>query len=70
MNEKNDLKNSLIDFAVRIIRLSERLPGTIAGKHILGQILRSETSRTSNYGEATGEKSRTDFIHKFVLSRI
>ena len=32
--EKYDLKDRLIDFAVRIIRLSESLPGTKTGKHI------------------------------------
>jgi hypothetical protein len=38
------LEEKLIDFAVRIIRLSARLPRTPAGKHVAGQILRSGTS--------------------------
>jgi four helix bundle protein len=47
-----ELEERLIDFAVRIIRLTAHLPQTPAGKHIAGQILRSGTSPASNYGEA------------------
>ena len=58
------LEERLIDFAVRIIRLSARLPRTPAGKHVAGQILRSGTSPAPNYGEARGTESRADFVHK------
>jgi four helix bundle protein len=58
------LEERLIDFAVRVIRLSARLPRTPAGKHVAGQILRSGTSPAPNYGEARGAESRADFIHK------
>ena len=58
------LEERLIDFAVRIIRLSARLPRTPAGKHVAGQILRSGTSPAPNYGEARGAESRADFVHK------
>lgn len=58
------LEERLIDFAVRIIRLSARLPRTPAGKHVSGQILRCGTSPAPNYGEARGAESRADFIHK------
>ena len=47
-----DLQDRFIDFAVRIIKLSEALPETKAGKHICSQILRSGTSPAPNYGEA------------------
>jgi four helix bundle protein len=50
----DELEKRLIDFAVRVIKLSARLPRTPAGKHIAGQILRSETSPAPNYGEARG----------------
>jgi four helix bundle protein len=60
----DELESRLIDFAVRIIRLSARLPRTAAGKHIAGQILRSGTSPAPNYGEARGAESRADFVHK------
>jgi len=58
------LEERLIDFAVRIIRLSARLPRTPAGKHVAGQMLRSGTSPAPNYGEARGTESRADFVHK------
>ena len=60
----DQLENRLIDFAVRIIKLSNRLPRTPVGKHISGQILRCGTSPAPNYGEARGAESRADFIHK------
>ncbi|HKY28801.1 MAG TPA: four helix bundle protein [Pyrinomonadaceae bacterium] len=65
--QADDLEERLIDFAVRIIRLSAHLPKTPAGQHIAGQILRSGTSPAPNYGEARGGESRADFIHKLRI---
>jgi four helix bundle protein len=61
------LEERLIDFAVRIVRLSASLPKTSAGKHIGGQILRSGTSPAPNYGEARGAESHADFVHKLRI---
>ena len=58
------LADELVNFAVRVIKLSACLPRTPAGKHVAGQILRSGTSPAPNYGEARGAESRADFIHK------
>ena len=63
-----NLENRLIDFAVRIIRLTEALPSTKAGTHVAGQILRIGTSPAPNYGEAQGAESRDDFIHKVKVA--
>ena len=63
-SKADELEERLIDFAVRIIRLSASLPKTPAGKHIAGQILRSGTSPAPNYGEARGAESHADFVHK------
>ena len=63
-SKADELEERLIDFAVRIIRLSAALPKTPAGKHIAGQILRSGTSPAPNYGEARGAESHADFVHK------
>jgi four helix bundle protein len=60
----DELEERLINFAVRIIKLSASLPRTTAGRHIAGQILRSGTSPAPNYGEARGAESRADFVHK------
>lgn len=43
-SKSDQLEKRLIDFAVRIIKLSARLPKTPAGKHIAAQSLRSGTS--------------------------
>ena len=63
----DELEQRLINFAVRIINLSARLPKTPAGRHIAAQILRSGTSPAPNYGEARGGESRADFTHKLGI---
>ena len=63
----DELEERLIDFAVRIVRLSARLPKTPAGRHIAAQILRSGTSPAPNYGEARGGESDADFVHKLRI---
>ncbi|MGD9126328.1 MAG: four helix bundle protein [Planctomycetia bacterium] len=67
-DERFDLEERLIDFAVRIIKLSDSLPKTDVGHHIRKQVLRSGTSPAPNYGEAQSAESRNDFIHKMKLA--
>ena len=62
-----DLEERLIDFAVRVIRLTESLPKSPVGRHILGQLTRSGTSPAPNYGEAQDAESRADFVHKLKI---
>ena len=50
-----------------IVSLSSRLPRTVQGRHICGQILRSGTAAAANYGEARGAESRADFVHKLKI---
>jgi len=66
--QKYDLQERFVDYAVRIIKLSESLPETKSGKHICSQILRSGTSPAPNYGEAQGAESKADFIHKLKIA--
>ncbi|MDA3923544.1 MAG: four helix bundle protein [Kiritimatiellae bacterium] len=66
--KKYDLQNRLVDYAVRIINLSEALPDTKAGKHISLQILRSGTSPAANYGESQSVESKADFVHKLKIA--
>lgn len=68
MAKGDDIQERLISFAVTIIKLSEQLPDTRAGKHIAGQLLRSGTSPAFNYGEARGAESRNDFSHKLGVA--
>ena len=63
----DELEERLIEFAVRIVKLSARLPRTAAGRHVAGQILRSGTSPAPNYGEARGGESAADFVHKLRI---
>ena len=65
---KFDLQDRLIDYAVRIIHLSEALPNTKTGNHIHSQILKSGTSSAPNYGEAQSAESTADFIHKMKIA--
>jgi len=64
----NDLEDRLIDFAVRVIKVADRLPKTPVGKHIAGQLLRSGTSPAPNYAEARGAESTADFVHKLKIA--
>jgi len=63
----DELEERLIDFSVRIVKLSASLPKTPPGKHISGQVLRSGTSPAPNYGEARGAESHADFVHKLRI---
>ncbi len=65
---KFDLQERFIDYAVRIIKVSEKLPETKAGKQVSFQILKSGTSPAPNYGEAQSAESRADFIHKLKIA--
>lgn len=67
MAKGDDIQERMIDFAVAIIKITEALPNTPAGKHVAGQLLRSGTSPAYNYGEARGAESRNDFSHKLGI---
>src|SRR3990172_78387 len=66
-DKADELETRLVDFAVRIIKLSNSLPKTSAGKHVANQILRSGTSPAPNYSEARAAESRADFLHKLGI---
>ena len=66
--EKGDeLQERLIEFAVRILALADKIPNTPAGRHIRGQIIKSGTSPAPNYSESRGAESNADFIHKLKV---
>ena len=62
-----DLEDRLINFAVRVLNVTESLSNTKAGSHIAGQLVRSGTSPAPNYGEAQSAESRRDFVHKMKI---
>ncbi len=64
---KYDLEERLIDFAVSIIVFIESLPNSKSATHLGGQLLRSGTSPSLNYGEAKSAESKNDFLHKMKV---
>lgn len=67
MEKQFDLDERLINFAVAIINFVETLPNTKSANHLGGQLLRSGTSPSLNYGEARSAESQSDFIHKMKV---
>lgn len=67
MAKGDDIEARLIEFAVRIVKLSDSLPKTYAGRHLANQLLRSGTSAAANYAEARGAESSKDFVHKLKI---
>jgi four helix bundle protein len=55
------------DFAVRIIRLSSRLPKTPEGNVIRTQITKAATSIGANYREANRSRSPADFKNRIEI---
>lgn len=64
---KFDLEERLLRFSVRTLRLVEKMPKTVAGRHVGNQLLRSGTSPYANHGEAEDAESSDDFIHKLKI---
>lgn len=65
--DKFDLEERLIQFSVLIIEIVNDMPNSKAGNHLSGQLVRSGTSVSLNYGEAQSAESRKDFIHKMKI---
>jgi four helix bundle protein len=66
VNKKN-LEDRLIRFSVLIIEIAGDMPNNTAGRHLSGQMIRSGTSVSLNYGEAQSGESRKGFIHKLKI---
>ena len=64
---KEELKERYRVFALRIIKMVNALPNTIAGMAIARQIIRSGTSPSANYRAACIAKSDKDFLNKLKM---
>jgi len=64
-----DIKERTFLFGVRIVKLVNVLPRSIAGIEIGRQVIRSGTSIGANVEEADGAESKKDFIHKMSIAR-
>jgi len=64
---KWDLQERLTTFAVRIVKMVDAMPNTVAGTAIARQIVRSGTSPSANYRAACIAKSDKDFLNKMKM---
>ena len=64
---KDELKERFRQFSLRIIKLVNNMPATIAGNAIAKQIIRSGTSPAANYRAACLAKSDKDFLNKLKI---
>jgi len=55
-----------MQFAVRVLKLADALPGKPSGRTIANQVARSSCSVAANYRAALRGKSRADFINKIT----
>jgi four helix bundle protein len=61
---KEQLKERTMEFAVRVLKMTEAMPKTVSGTTIARQVARSGCSVAANYRAALRGKSRADFINK------
>src|SRR5574341_1087403 len=59
-----NIQERTFEMGVRIIRLVDRLPRTIAGMKLGQQLIDSGTSVGANMQEADAAESKKDFVHK------
>ena len=65
--DSQQLSVRLLDFAVGVGKVVDKLPDTRLGRHIANQLVRSGTAPAPNYEEALGSESRRDFVHKLSI---
>lgn len=65
---RNDLKDRLFNFAVRVIKFIRTLPSTTENNVIKYQLTKSATSSGANYEEAQAGSSKPDFTNKVRIS--
>ena len=64
-----DIHARTFDFGIRIVKMVDHLPRTLAAMEIGRQVLRSGTSVGANVQEADAAESKRDFIHKMGIAR-
>jgi len=65
--DKHELQERMTTFAVRIVKMVDSMPNTVAGAAIARQVVRSGTSPSANYRAACLAKSDKDFINKLKM---
>ncbi|MBI2459751.1 MAG: four helix bundle protein [Parcubacteria group bacterium] len=64
---KEELKQRIKSFALRVIKLANVLPNTELGRIVKNQLLRCGTSVASNYRAVCRSRSMLDFISKLSV---
>lgn len=64
---KDELRERMSSFAVRIVKMVDAMPTTISGLAIARQLVRSGTSPSANYRAACLAKSDKDFVNKLKM---
>ena len=67
MVKENDLLLRAKALALRVIKLVDALPNTMAGRGIGGQLVRSGMSVSANYRAACRARSRAEFVAKLGI---
>jgi len=62
--KKAELQERTKKFALRVLKLIERLPNTIGGRVLANQLARSATSVSANYRAACRARSPAEFSSK------
>jgi len=65
--DKDLLKKRTKDFGLRVIKMLDSLPKTVAGRAIANQLVRSATSVGANYRAACRGRSKAEFIAKLGI---
>lgn len=68
VRRRMDIQERTFQFAVRVVKLVNRLPRTIAGMEVGRQLVRAATSVGANVEEADAAESRRDFVHKMKIA--
>jgi len=63
------IQERTLEFGVRILKFTDKLPKTVGGAVIAKQLIRSGTSVGANMEEADGASSKADFINKVTIAR-
>ena len=63
----DDLKRRTKDFALRVLRLVDALPRTMAGRTVGNQLARCGTAVGANYRAACRARSRAEFVAKLGI---
>lgn len=65
--DRSELQDRTKTFALRVFKLVEHLPRTLAGKTIANQLIRSATAVGANYRAACRGRSKADFVSKLTI---